>query len=103
MTAWASEYISKLKKGETVKFRPFGKSMEGKISSGQLCTVEPIPDKSQLKPGNIVLCTVKSNQYLHLIKDISKNGKILIGNNKGYNNGWIFDCYIWGICTNIED
>ena len=103
MTAWASDYISKLKKGETVQFRPFGRSMEGKISSGQLCTVEPIVDKNKLKTGDIVLCTVKSNQYLHLIKDISKNGKFLIGNNKGYNNGWIDRCYIWGICIKIEE
>jgi hypothetical protein len=37
---WATPYIDKLKKGETVQFRPRGNSMSGRIESGQLCTVE---------------------------------------------------------------
>jgi hypothetical protein len=40
---WASHYIEKLRNGETVKFRPRGNSMQPKIESGQLCTVEPLP------------------------------------------------------------
>jgi hypothetical protein len=39
---WATQYIAQLQEGETVQFRPRGNSMEGKISSGQLCTVEPV-------------------------------------------------------------
>jgi hypothetical protein len=49
---WASPYISKLKNGETVSC-PRGNSMQGKINSGQLCTVEPILNFESLKKGDI--------------------------------------------------
>jgi exosome complex RNA-binding protein Csl4 len=67
---WATPYIAKLKNGEMVQFRPRGNSMQGKIDSGQLCTVEPISDFESLKKGDIVLCKVNGNEYLHLIKAI---------------------------------
>ncbi len=64
---WATPYIDKLGRGETVQFRPRGNSMRGKIESGQLCTVVPVnPD--ELKVGDIVLCKVNGYQYIHLIK-----------------------------------
>lgn len=37
---WA-HHIQELKSGRTVTFRPHGTSMQGKVESGQLCTVEP--------------------------------------------------------------
>lgn len=67
---WATPYITKLKIGETVSFRPRGNSMKGKIESGQLCTVEPIADFESLEKDDIVLCNVNSREYLHLIKAI---------------------------------
>jgi hypothetical protein len=66
--AWATPYITRLKLGETVSFRPRGNSMQGKIESGQLCTVEPINDYNTLEKGDIVLCKVNGSEYLHLIK-----------------------------------
>ena len=85
---WATPYITKLKLGETVSFRPRGNSMKGKIESGQLCTVEPIADFEQLEKDDIVLCKVNGREYLHLIKAI--NGKCFqIGNNRGRINGWV--------------
>jgi hypothetical protein len=66
---WALQHITKLKSGETVSFRPRGNSMAGKIESGQLCTVVPV-DSTSLKVGDIVLCKVHGNDYLHLIKAI---------------------------------
>ena len=39
---WASQYVEKLLKGQTVQFRPRGNSMSGKIESGQLVTVVPL-------------------------------------------------------------
>lgn len=50
---WASDYINKLKDGESVSFRPRGNSMTGKIESGQLCTVEPV-DPDGVEVGDIV-------------------------------------------------
>jgi hypothetical protein len=60
---WASAHIARLQDGETVQFRPRGNSMQGKIESGQLCTVEPV-DTATLKVGDIVLCKVNGKQYL---------------------------------------
>lgn len=96
---WASSYIEKLKKGETVKFRPHGNSMSGKIESGQLVTVEPATNP---KIGDIVLCKVKGKEYLHLVKAISGN-RFQIGNNKGHINGWIGLNQIFGKCIEVED
>ena len=85
---WATAYIAKLRAGETVSFRPRGGSMAGKIESGQLCTVEPVKDVTTLKVGEIVLCKVGGNEYLHLIKAI-QGQRFQIGNNRGFINGWI--------------
>jgi SOS-response transcriptional repressor LexA len=100
--AWATPYITKLKLDETVSFRPFGNSMQGKIGSGQLCTVEPVEDYENLEKGDIVLCKVNGSEYLHFIKAI--NGKrFQIGNNRGRINGWITANSIFGKCVKIED
>ena len=97
---WASEYISRLKTGETVQFRPRGHSMKGKIESGQLCTVEPV-DPKFLEVGDIVLCKVNGNQYLHLVK-AKQGNRFLIGNNRGRTNGWVSANGIYGKCTRVE-
>jgi len=75
--------------------------MEGKISSGQLVTVEPI----RVTPivGDIVLCKVKGKHYLHLIKAISSDNQFQIGNNFGRINGWISSGAIYGKCTDVSD
>jgi Peptidase S24-like len=99
--SWATHYIEKLKIGETVQFRPRGKSMKGKVESGQLVTVEPLMDR-QLQKGDIVLCKVNGSQYLHLVKAI-QGDRYQIGNNIGRINGWININSIYGICTSVED
>lgn len=100
---WASAHIEALRQGRTVQFRPRGNSMAGKIESGQLVTVAPIalPDVAE---GDIVLCRVRSNEYLHLVKTIKilpYHGRIfLIGNNRGKNNGWTRQ--VFGKCIRVE-
>jgi hypothetical protein len=82
--------------------------MSGKIESNQLCTVEPIDwmnwtrSSETLKVGDIVLCKVKSRQYIHLIKAIQGN-RFQIGNNRGHINGWVSINAIFGKCIRIED
>lgn len=98
--AWATQYIEKLRKGETVSFRPRGSSMKGKVESGQLCTVEPV--KGELAVGDIVLCKVGGSQYLHLIKAI-QGKRYQIGNNRGGINGWIGINSIFGKLVAIND
>ena len=58
--------------------------MSPKIKSKQLVTVSP---SSEAEVNDIVLCKVRGNYYLHLVKAIGKRG-YLIGNNKGFDNGW---------------
>ena len=98
---WATQYIVQLEDGKTVQFRPRGNSMVGKIESGQLCTVEPIEIPDVLVVGDIVLCKVNGNQYLHLIKAI-QGKRFQIGNNRGRINGWITAGSIFGKCTRVE-
>lgn len=99
---WAAHHIQKLQSGETVSFRPRGNSMKGKIESGQLVTVEPISEKTDLNKGDIVLCKVRGNEYIHLIKAI-KGQRYLIGNNRGGTNGWIGLNSIFGKCIKVEN
>jgi len=99
---WATPYIAKLKNGETVSFRPRGNSMQGKIESGQLCTVEPISDFADLQKGDIVLCKVNGKEYIHLIKAI-QGKRFQIGNNRGRINGWIGTNSIFGKCVKVEN
>lgn len=96
---WANIYIEKLQQGETVKFRPRGSSMKGKIESGNLITVSS--KLTDLKVGDVVLCKVKGSEYVHLIKAIDGE-RYLIGNNKGRINGWISRNGIFGKVTSIE-
>jgi hypothetical protein len=97
---WASHYIASLGKGETVRFRPRGNSMQGRIESGQLCTVESV-DPATLAVGDIVLCEVNGREYLHLVKAI-QGGRFQIGNNRGRINGWISANSIFGKCVRVE-
>jgi len=99
---WASKYVQELCGGRSVQFRPQGRSMEGRIRSGQLCTLEPIDNHGSLKVDDIVLVRVGGHQYLHLIKDI-RHGRFQIGNNVGGINGWVPSKDIYGLCTKIED
>lgn len=98
---WATNYIALLKVGQTIKFRPRGNSMTGKVDNGQLVTVEPVIDFNKLEDGDIVLCSVNGHQYLHLIKAI-KDKRYLIGNNRGGINGWCGQNQIFGKCILVE-
>lgn len=95
---WADNAIKELLDGKTVVIKPTGNSMKGKVDSGSKVTIEPI-EPSKISKGDIVLCKVKGNCYLHLVKSIDK-GRFLIGNNKGGVNGWTRTIY--GIATNIR-
>ena len=74
--------------------------MTGRIESGQLCTVVPI-DPATLRVGDIVLCRVRRNDYLHLINAIDGT-RFQIANNRGFINGWIGADDIFGKCVRLE-
>ena len=108
---WATEYINKLRNGETIKFRPRGNSMQGRIESGQLVTVSPtIPECdgciAHLPPpkvGDVVLCKVDGNQWLHLVTAVGSDGRYQISNNKGHINGWCTRNNVFGIVVKVEE
>jgi hypothetical protein len=99
---WAAEHIKKLRAGETIKFRPKGNSMAGRIESGQLVTVAPVKDLSEVGVGSIVLCKVYGREFLHLVRAV-RHQQWQISNNKGHINGWVGPNGIFGRCINIED
>jgi len=96
---WASHHISKLQDGKTVKFRPRGHSMKGRIESGELCTVAPLTEIPEA--GDVVLCKVLGKEYLHLIKS-AKGDRFQIGNNTGRINGWVGLNSIFGKLIKVE-
>ncbi len=98
--SWATIHIDNLKNGLTVKFRPQGGSMKGRIESGQLCTLVPA-DTKPIQIDDIVLCKVKGVPYLHIVFQIIGD-QYLIGNNLGRMNGWTPKSNIYGIVTKIE-
>ena len=97
---WATQYIARLQRGETVQFRPRDHSMRGKVDSGQLCTVAPV-DRASLQVGDIVLCKVNGRHYLHLVKAI-QGGRFQIGNNRGQINGWVSAHCLYVQCVRVE-
>jgi phage repressor protein C with HTH and peptisase S24 domain len=102
MRGWANAYIEKLQQGETVQFRPRGNSMAPKIKSGQMVTVSPIDRK--IVEGDIVLCTVKGKQWLHLVSALAfGDSRVQISNNKGHVNGWTTRDKVYGRVTKVED
>ena len=99
---WADAYVTALAAGKTVSFRPTGNSMVGKISSGQLCTVEPVTATTALAVGDVVLCRVHGSVYLHLIKAI-QGDRYQIGNNRNGINGWTGRPQIFGRLIAVAD
>lgn len=83
-----------------MQIRPRGNSMVPKIRSGDLCTVEPV-DPASLVVGDIVLCKVRGNEYLHLVKAI-RGERFQIGNNRGVINGWIGPSAVFGRLIKVE-
>jgi hypothetical protein len=75
--------------------------MQPKIESGDLVTVEPLEEETELSAGDIVLCKVNGRQYLHLIKAI-QGRRYQIGNNRGRINGWVSRGSIFGKCVAVE-
>lgn len=94
--------IPKLLAGETIKIRPHGNSMTGRINSGQLVTIEPISENTILSKGDIVLCKVNGKVYLHLISAVESK-RLQISNNFGKVNGWTVLRNVYGKVSQIED
>ena len=80
---------------------------------GRLVVAEPLfepgdrislPGKAQgdARVGDIVLCKVRGQEYLHLIRAV-QGRRFQIGNNRGHVNGWIGPAAIFGKCVRVQD
>jgi len=96
---WATHHISKLYHGEIIEFRPKGGSMSGLIENNDLVKVIPRGEYEPQK-GDIVLCKVQQNEYLHKVTAI-KPGMVQISNNRNYVNGWAPLKNVYGICIEV--
>lgn len=83
---WATRIIAQLRAGETVTFRPHGHSMTGRVNDGDTVVVAPLDRDPEV--NDVVLVTVGSRDYLHLVKAVD-GARYLIGNNRGRINGWV--------------
>lgn len=83
--------IEQLSLGKNVSYRPSGNSMTPLIYSGDLVTLTPC-ELNDVEIGDVVFCKVKGTILLHLCT-AKKDGKILISNNHGHDNGWTSTVY----------
>jgi hypothetical protein len=97
---WATAAIERLRQGQPVTVRPRGHSMIGKVNDGDTATVEPLTEGAP-RVGDVVLCTVRGREYLHLVKAV-QGERYLIGNNRGRLNGWVGRRAIFGVATRVE-
>lgn len=86
------QIAQRLMAGDTVQCRLPGNSMSPRIKSRQLVTIEPCK-LEDLKAGDVTFCKVRGNHYLHLVKQVGDDGRVLIGNNRGHINGWTRTVY----------
>ena len=87
---WASRAIQTLAEGHNAIIKPHGHSMRPKVMSGATVELEPVK-LDALAVGDVVLCRVSGNVYLHLVKALrgdADNRQAQIGNNRGGVNGW---------------
>lgn len=74
--------------------------MTGRVNDGDTCVIAPVA-VADVSVGDVVLCRVNGQQYLHLV--VAKNGERLqIGNNRGRINGWIGANGLYGRLVRIE-
>jgi SOS-response transcriptional repressor LexA len=98
---WATKHIEELRLGKRVRCRPKGNSMVPKIGSGDLVIIDPLKKTQNPEVGDIVLCKVKGQQFLHLITAI-RGDQYQISNNHGFINGWCGRAQIFGKVVSVS-
>jgi phage repressor protein C with HTH and peptisase S24 domain len=91
--------LKNLEENKKGTMKVFGNSMLPKIKSGAKLTFEPCDEYEE---GDIVFCKIKG-RYIdaHLITKKSNDGRFMISNNHGWDNGWTRQIY--GKVTKIEN
>ena len=92
---WATIAYDALAQGQSVRVRPRGHSMRGRIDDGDLVTLEPCRAE-ELKVGDIVLARVRGwLLVLHQIIDREPD-RFLIGTTAGRADGWVAASDVFG-------
>ena len=92
--------LSALESGEDATMKVFGQSMMPIIKSASLLTFRKTDD---YKVGDVVISRVKSRIIdAHQITKIDAEGRFLISNNKGRDNGWTRKIFGRVIAVNDE-
>jgi len=86
-SGWAHRAIEGLRAGENPRVHPRGNSMAPLIRSGEMVELEPVGEGTELSCGDVVLCQVEGNVYLHRISAL-EDGRVEIADNRGHVNGW---------------
>ena len=98
MTDKYQRLLEALAKGETPKMKVFGQSMMPKIKSGSVLTYQK---QEQYEINDVVFSRVKG-RYIdaHQITQKDAQGRYMISNNHGRDNGWTTK--VFGKVINIE-
>ena len=94
--------IASLRAGETTKYKGHGNSMNPRIPSGSVVTLEPI-ELVDVQVDDAVLCRVRGNVYVHKVSALRggpDNRQVQISNLKGLVNGWTTSVY--GRVTHVD-
>jgi hypothetical protein len=83
---WANRAIALLREGREAVVKPHGHSMRPYVESGATVTLAPV-EIAELAVGDVVLCRVAGNVYLHRVTAI-QGDRVQIGNARGRINGW---------------
>ena len=101
---WAAVACEALLRGETIQVQPRGYSMSGRISDGDIVTLQPCFAET-LVPGDMVLAQVQGRHYSHIVLHQvleREAGRFLIGNNLGGVDGWVTVQDVFGWVVAIE-
>jgi len=92
--------LDTLAEGKDAKMKAFGRSMVPLIESGSVLTFR-VTDDYQV--GDVVFSIVKGKPIAaHKITKIDANGRCMIANNRGRENGWASKIYARVIAVNDE-
>lgn len=85
--------VEQLLDGKYIISKEPGNSMAPKLKSREPVILEPVTSFESFEKGDIAYVKIKGKHYTHLVYGTSPEKGLLIGNNKGYVQGWTKKVY----------